>query len=118
MQTARYSKTECGRQFLDAANSKFRHELIWTEPIVADLIRWLAARPRTFGEAHSLGIAEGSTWDAALIDGTLIIEGYNGDDVVDGIVRPHADARLLISPKGYAERNALSQVEVDVPLAA
>jgi hypothetical protein len=76
-----------------------------------DLIRWLSARPHTYGEARGMGIATGPTWDAALLDGLLTIEGVNSEDVVEGVTHPNPDARLLMAPKGYAELDALTSVE-------
>jgi hypothetical protein len=81
------------------------------------LIRWLSARPRTYGEARGMGIATGPTWDAALLDGTLTIEGVTSEDVVDGVAHPVPDARLLVGPKGYAELEALPVANMELPLA-
>jgi len=83
-----------------------------------DLIRWLSARPRTYGEARGTGIATGPTWDAALVDGLLTIEGVNSEDVVDGVTLPNPDARLLMGPKGYAALDALTSAESGLRLAA
>lgn len=71
-----------------------------------DLVRWLSAGRRTYGEARGMGIATGPTWDAALLDGLLTIEGANSEDVVDGVTHPNPDARLLMGPRGYAELEA------------
>jgi hypothetical protein len=83
-----------------------------------DLTRWLLAKPRTYGEARGMGIATGPTWDAALLDGMLTIEGVNSEDVVDGVALPDPDARLLIGPKGYAVLHALTSEKMEMPLAA
>ena len=83
-----------------------------------DLIRWLSARPRTYGEARGMGIATGPTWDAALVDGLLTIEGVNSEDVVDGVTLPNPDARLLMGPKGYVELDTLTSAETGLRLAA
>jgi hypothetical protein len=83
-----------------------------------DLIRWLSARSRTYGEARWMGIATGPTWDAALVDGLVAIEGFNSEDVVDGLTHPNHDARLLMGPKGYAELDALTSVERGLQPAA
>lgn len=83
-----------------------------------DLIRWLSARPRTYGEARGMAIAIGPTWDAALLDGLVTIEGVNSDDVVDGVTHPAPDARLLIGPQGYAELQALTDARMELPQAA
>jgi hypothetical protein len=61
-----------------------------------DLMRWLSARPRTYGEARGTGIASGPTWDAVLRNGLLTIEGVNSEDVVDGVTHPAPDARLVV----------------------
>jgi hypothetical protein len=83
-----------------------------------DLIRWLSARPRTYGEARGVGIATGPTWNAALLDGMLTIEGVDSEDVVDGVTHPYPDARLLMGPKGYAVLRALTSEKMEMPLAA
>ena len=66
-----------------------------------DLIRWLSARPRTYGEARGTGIATGPTWDAVLLDGLLTIEGVSSEDVVDGVTHPAPDSRLLVGPRAW-----------------
>ena len=86
--------------------------------IRGDLIRWLSARRRTYGEARGMGIATGPTWEAALLDGLLTIEGVNGEDVVDGLAHPNPDARLVIGPNGYAELDALKSAERGLRKAA
>jgi len=83
-----------------------------------DLIRWLSARPHTYGEARGMGIAIGPTWDAALLDGLVTIEGVNSEDIVDGVTHPAPDARLLIGPQGYAELQALTGAKTELPQAA
>ena len=83
-----------------------------------DLIRWLSARPRTYGEARGMGVAIGSTWDTALLDGLVTIEGVNSEDVVDGVTHPAPDARLLIGSDGYADLQASTTAEMELPQAA
>ena len=83
-----------------------------------DLIRWLSARPRTYGEARGMGIAIGLTWGPALRDGLVTIEGVNSEDVVDGVAYPAPDARLLIGPAGYAEMQASTSAAMDLLQAA
>ena len=83
-----------------------------------DLIRWLSTRPRTYGEARGMGIARGPTWDAVLVDGLVTIEGVNNEDVVDGVLHPNPDARLLIGPKGHAELHAMMSVRRELLPAA
>ncbi len=83
-----------------------------------DLVRWLSTRPRTYGEARGMGIANGPTWDAALVDGLVAIDGVNSEDVVDGVMHPNPDARLLIGPKGYAELHALTSAKRELLPAA
>ena len=83
-----------------------------------DLIRWLSAGQRTYGEARGMGIATGPTWDAALLDSLLTIEGVNGEDVVDGVAHPNPDARLLIGPNGYTELDAPTSGESGLRQAA
>lgn len=83
-----------------------------------DLIRWLSARPRTYGEARGMGIANGPTWDAVLVDGLVTIEGVNNEDVVDGVTYPNPDARLLIGPEGYAALQALTSAKRELRPAA
>jgi hypothetical protein len=96
----------------------FIYKILSFHDMRGDLIRWLAARPRTYGEARGMGIATGPTWDAALLDGLLTIEGVNSDDVVDGVAHPAPDARLLIGPQGYAELPAATAAKTELPLAA
>jgi hypothetical protein len=84
----------------------------------ADLVQWLAARQRTYGEARALGVAHGPTWHAALLDGMLSIEGANSEDVVDGLTMPIPDARLIMGPKGYAELSAPRATQIEMRLAA
>ncbi len=88
------------------------------EDMRRDLIRWLSARPRTYGEARGTGIATGPTWDAALVDGLVTIEGVNNEDVVDGVTHPNPDARLLIGPFGCAELQALASARRELLPAA
>jgi hypothetical protein len=76
------------------------HKTLSFDDMRGDLIRWLSARPRTYGEARGTGIATGPTWDAALRDGLLTIEGVNSEDVADGVTYPDPDALLLMDPMG------------------
>ena len=96
----------------------FIYKVLSFHDMRGDLIRWLSARPRTYGEARGMGIATGPTWDAALLDGLLTIEGVNSEDVVDGVTHPAPDARLLIGPQGYAELQAATAAKIELPLAA
>jgi hypothetical protein len=84
----------------------FIHKILSLDDRRNDLIRWLSDRPRTYGEAHGMGIATGPTWDAALLGGLLTIEGVDSEDVVDGVTHPAPDARLFIGAQGYAELHA------------
>jgi hypothetical protein len=94
------------------------YKILSFDDMRGDLIRWLSAKPRTYGEARGMGVATGPTWDAALLDGMLTIEGVNSEDVVDGVTHPAPDARLLIGPKGHAELHALTAAKMEPPLAA
>jgi hypothetical protein len=96
----------------------FISKILSFDDMRGDLLRWLSVRPRTYGEARGMGIATGPTWDAALLDGMLTIEGVNSEDVVDGVTHPVPDARLLIGPQGYAELQALTVAKMELPLAA
>jgi hypothetical protein len=84
----------------------------------ADLVQWLAAHQRTYGEARALGITHGPTWDVALLDGLLSIEGANSEDVIDGLTTPNPDARLVMGPKGYGELSAPRATHIEMQLAA
>jgi hypothetical protein len=96
----------------------FMYKTLSFDDMRAGLVQWLAAHQRTYGEARALGIAVGPSWDAALIDGMLTIEGANSEDVVDGVTAPNPDARLIMGPKGYAELSALRAALIEMPLAA
>ena len=58
------------------------------------------------------------SWDAVLVDGLVTIEGVNNEDVVDDVVHPNPDARLLIGPKGYATLRALASAKWELLPAA